>query len=176
MNPTEPTDDARDDTSETGDRRLRPEEQDPRCWKADGWTARVIKNEDDDGWAVEMTSDGQSEPALVGPWTMGRDKKNPKPLDAPSFATLVKGANEMLARHAQQRRAALHRSVATEIDGGARMRVDLDVVPDEDDPHAILTVRDDAGETVTRARVPAGFKLTAASARAWIEKGGASEP
>jgi hypothetical protein len=64
----------------------------PRLWRDDGWTARVIKNEDDDGWAVEMTLVGESEPALIGPWTMGRDKKNPKPLDAPAFHTLVKTA------------------------------------------------------------------------------------
>ncbi|WP_437751477.1 hypothetical protein [Sorangium sp. So ce1389] len=169
-----------DDTDETHDeagqaRRIRPEDQDPKLWKGSGWTARVIKNEDDDGWAVEMTCDGQSEPSLVGPWTMGRDKKNPKPLDASAFATLVKTANEVMARHAQQRRAQLHRSVTTVVEGGARMRVDLDVVPDEDDPHAILTVRDAAGETVTQARVPPDFKLTAESARRWIE-GNASEP
>jgi hypothetical protein len=173
--PGEPTDDPNDETQEAADRRLRPEEQDPKLWKGEGWTARVIKNEDDDGWAVEMTSDGQSEPALVGPWTMGRDKKNPKPLDVAAFATLVKTANEILARHAQQRRALLHRSVVTVVDGGARMKVDLDVVPDEDDPHAILTVRDEAGEVVTRARVSAGFKLTGESARRWIEQGGPSD-
>ena len=45
-----------------------------RLWQLDGWTARVIKNQDDDGWAVEMLKDGEAEPALVGPWTMGRDK------------------------------------------------------------------------------------------------------
>jgi hypothetical protein len=168
--------DATDEThDEPGQRRpLRPEDQDPKLWKGNGWTARVIKNEDDDGWAVEMTCDGESEPALVGPWTMGRDKKNPKPLDVSAFATLVKTANEVRARHLQQRRALLHRSVTTVVEGGARMRVDLDVVPDEDDPHAILTVRDAAGETVTRSRVPADFKLTSESARTWIE-GGAPE-
>jgi hypothetical protein len=52
----------------------------PRLWRDNGWTARVIKNEDDDGWAVAMIKDGEPEPALIGPWTMGRDKKNPKPL------------------------------------------------------------------------------------------------
>jgi hypothetical protein len=51
------------------------------------------------------------------------------------------------------------------------MQVDLDVVPDEDDPHAILTVRDPTGEAVSRARVPANFKLTSESARRWIEAG-----
>ena len=34
-----------------------------RLWRDNGWTARVIKNEDDDGWAVEMTKDGEPEPA-----------------------------------------------------------------------------------------------------------------
>lgn len=55
------------------------------------------------------------------------------------------------------------------------MRVDLNVVPDDDDPHAILTAHDEAGETVLRSRVSAGFKLTAASARTWIERGGTSD-
>src|SRR4051812_48913209 len=155
-------------------RALRPEEQDPKRWIGDGWTARVIKNEDDDGWAVEMTRDGEGEPALVGPWTMGRDKKNPKPIDASAFATLVKTANEVRARHLQQLHAQMHRSVTAVGPDGARMRVDLDVVPDEDDPHAILTVRDQAGETVQRSRVPANFKLTTESARKWIA-GGARE-
>jgi hypothetical protein len=66
-------------------------------WRDKGWTARVIKNEDDDGWAVEMIKDGEPEPALVGPWTMGRDKKNPKPLDVSAFNTLVKTASESCA-------------------------------------------------------------------------------
>ena len=52
-----------------------PKTQEPRLWCGDGWTAQVIKNEDDDGWAVAMIKDGEPEPALVGPWTMGRDKK-----------------------------------------------------------------------------------------------------
>ena len=70
----------------------------PRLMVDDGWTAKVVKNDSDDGWAVEMYKDGQSEPALVGPWTMGRDKKNPKPLDPNAFHTLVKTATEVLAR------------------------------------------------------------------------------
>lgn len=176
MNPNDPTPDATNETPDEGERTrpLRPEEQDPKLWKGDGWTARIIKNEDDDGWAVEMTRDGESEPALVGPWTMGRDKKNPKPIDTSAFATLVKTANEVRARHLQQLHAQLHRDVTIVAPDGARVRVDLDVVPDEDDPHAILTVRDQAGEVVTRSRVPASFKLTAESARRWIE-GGARE-
>ena len=169
MTPTDTTDEAQDDAPL--DRPLRPEEQDPKRWIGDGWTARVIKNEDDDGWAVEMTRDGEGEPALVGPWTMGRDKKNPKPLDTNAFATLVKTANEVRSRHEQHLHAMLHRSVTTTGPEGERLRVDLDIVPDEDDPHAILTARDAAGGVVTRARVAASFKLTSESARKWIAEG-----
>ena len=138
-------------------------------WRGDGWTARIIKNEDDEGWAVEMTRDGESEPALVGPWTMGRDKKNPKPIDSSAFAVLVKGATEVRMRHEQQRRAQLHRSTWATTKSGERVRVDLDIVPDEDDPHAILTVFDpEEGETQTR--VEATFKLTSDSATRWLAR------
>jgi hypothetical protein len=165
------TPDTSDETEDQGPRKLRPEEQDPKRWMGDGWTARVIKNEDDDGWAVEMTADGQSEPSLVGPWTMGRDKKNPKPIDTSSFAALVKGANEILMRHEQQRRAQLHRSVSTTGPDDARLTVDLDIVPDEDDPHAFITVKSDLGEVLSKTRVAPDFKLTADSARKWVVSG-----
>lgn len=153
-----------------GDRAIRVEDQDPAHWKADGWAARIIKNEDDDGWAVEMTRDGELEPALVGPWTMGRDKKSPKPLDSGAFATLVRAANEVRARHVQQRNAQLHRSVTVSTESGERVRVDLDIVPDEDDPHAILSVFDEAGAITSRSRVAADFKLNADSARRWLDR------
>ena len=61
----------------------------PRLWQKNGWIAKVIKNEDDDGWAVEIRKAGVPEPALVSPWVMGRDKKNPKPFDGAAFTTLV---------------------------------------------------------------------------------------
>jgi hypothetical protein len=155
------------------DRPIRAEDQDPAHWKGDGWAARIIKNEDDDGWAVEMTRDGELDPALVGPWTMGRDKKSPKPLDASAFATLVRAANEVRLRHQQQLKAQLHRSVTVTATNGERIRVDLDVIPDDDDPHAILTVFDEAGAVATRSTVPSHFKLTAESARRWLEHPGA---
>lgn len=145
-------------------------EHSDRLWRDDGWIARVVKNIDDDGWAVEMTRVGDSEPALVGPWTMGRDKKNPKPLDVNAFHTLVKTATEVLQRHAQQRRAMLHKSVTVTRDDGARVRVDLDVVPDEDDPHALLRAFDEAGEKIAELRVRADHKLTAKSAEQWLSK------
>jgi hypothetical protein len=141
-------------------------------WKDDGWEARIVKNEDDEGWAVEMTADGELEPALVGPWTMGRDKKSPKPLDAHAFAVLVRGANDVRTRQAQQQKARLHRSVNTTSPGGVRVRVDLDIIPDEDDPHAVLTAFDDAGAVVMRATVAASFVLSEQSARKWLAGGG----
>lgn len=146
----------------------RTSEQTPTLWKGDGWTARVLKSEDDDGWAVAMTCDGESEPSLVGPWTMGRDKKNPKPLDANAFAVLVKTASEVRMRHEQQRRALLHRSVRAVAPDGAMRRCDLDIVPDEDDPHAFLTVFGEDEEVVSKKRVAPTFKLTVESARRWL--------
>ncbi|MQY51494.1 hypothetical protein HCX48_08920 [Rhodocyclus tenuis] len=139
-----------------------------RLWSGKGWTARVIKNEDDEGWAVSMTLDGEAEPALVGPWTMGRDKKNPKPLDAAAFATLVKTASEVLRRHEQARHAQLHKALTLNQATG-RLRITLDIVADEDDPHAFLAAFDAAGDELARVRVDAGFVLSAASASAWVD-------
>lgn len=140
----------------------------PRLWRDNGWTARVIKNEDDDGWAVEMIKQGEAEPALVGPWTMGRDKKNPKPLDTSAFNTLVKTAAEVLRRHEQQRDALLHKRLDVNVQG-QRYAVLLDIVPDDDDPHAFLSALDAAGEELARIRVAASFKLNGSSAAAWVE-------
>ncbi len=143
-----------------------------RLWADDGWTARVIKNEDDDGWAVEMIKDGEPEPALVGPWTMGRDKKNPKPLDAAAFNTLVKTAHEVRRRHEQHLHATLNKSVTVQA-GDTTIVVAMEIIVDEDDPHAILTARDayDASSTLGRIRVEPSFKLTVVSAERWIGSG-----
>lgn len=139
-------------------------EQD-RLWRKNGWTARVIKNEDDDGWAVEMTRQGDAEPALVGPWTMGRDKKNPKPLNAKDFATLVKTAVEVLDRHAQHARAQIHKSVTVLDVEGRRVRVNLDRSTDEEDPRSTYVCIDEAtGERLSEGRLPPTFKLTVAAA------------
>ena len=149
--------------------------QEARLWSDGLWTAEVIKNEDDDGWAVSMTLRGESEPALVGPWTMGRDKKNPKPLDTPAFHTLVKTANEVLRRHEQQLHAQLNKHVFVG-HGTERIRVALRIVPDEDNPHGLLTAQDESGTTLGEARVVPTFKLTATSAEAWVENGYPSKP
>jgi hypothetical protein len=141
-----------------------------RLWRDDGWTARVIKNEDDDGWAVAMIQTGEAEPALVGPWTMGRDKKNPKPLDANAFRTLVKTASEVLRRHEQQRHAMLHKNVTIDLRDES-ITVTLDIVPDDDDPYADLKAFDVYGEQLAHARVSPAYKLSKASAERWAESG-----
>lgn len=142
----------------------------PRLWQGNGWTARVIKNEDDDGWAVAMTPDGQVEPALVGPWTMGRDKKNPKPLDTSAFNTLVKTAAEFVRRHEQQLHATLHQRIEIS-HGDRRVGVELDIEPDDENPSATLRATDAAGELLAEVRVAPSFKLTRASAGAWAAAG-----
>lgn len=139
-------------------------------WRDNGWTAKVIKNEDDDGWAVAMTPDGQVEPALVGPWTMGRDKKNPKPLDTSAFNTLVKTAAEFVRRHEQQLHASLHKQIDISCSAG-RVSVTLDIEPDEEHPSAVLRATDASDEVLGEARVSPGFRLTRASAEAWAEAG-----
>ena len=169
-----------------------PPIQEARTWTGDGWTAQVIKNEDDDGWAVAMTQDGQAEPALVGPWTMGRDKKNPKPLDVNAFHTLVKTAHEFVRRSEQQLHAELHQSItvtarlagstgfglasSVSANSGAagqsvRVTVSLDIEPDEDNPSALLTAQNESGDELAQVRVVPSFKLNRASAVAWVEAG-----
>ena len=144
--------------------------QSPRLGQNERWTARVINNDDDDGWAVAMTLDGAAEPALIGPWTMGRDKKNPKPLDGTAFITLVKTASEFVRRQEQQLHASLHQSLDV-VAGDARVTVLLDIVPDEDNPYATLTAQDEAGDALACVRVPPNFKLNRASATQWVEAG-----
>jgi hypothetical protein len=142
--------------------------QQPRLWRDERWTATVIKNEEDEGWAVAMTLAGEAEPALVGPWTMGRDKKNPKPLDVNAFNTLVKTASEVLRRHEQQLHAQLHKSLKIDTARG-RIQVLLDIVPDEDNPYATLSALDEAGERLAQVRVPADFRFSERSALAWVD-------
>jgi len=150
--------------------------QEARLWCADGWTAKVIKNEDDDGWAVAMIKEGEPEPALVGPWTMGRDKKNPKPLDKHAFGTLVKTASEFVRRHEQQLHASLHQRITVPAKAG-RVSVSLDIVPDDDHPTATLSAHlegDEDGEPLAKVRVSPGFKLNRTSATHWVDGGYAS--
>jgi hypothetical protein len=144
--------------------------QEARLWSDARWTARVIKNDDDDGWAVAMYLAGESEPALVGPWTMGRDKKNPKPLDTAAFHTLVKTAKEFVRRSEQQLHAELNKNVTVTVDG-ERVLVALAIVPDEEGATATLRAEDAFGQALARVSVPPTFKLTVDSAQAWARSG-----
>ena len=107
-----------------------------------------------------MTPDGQVEPALVGPWTMGRDKKNPKPLDSSAFNTLVKTAAEFVRRHEQQLHATLHQSIAI-THKSDRITVTLDIEPDDENPSAMLRAVDASGEPLAAVRVTPGFQAHA---------------
>ncbi len=144
---------------------------DGRTWTAEGWTAQVQKNEHDEGWAVTMTRDGDAEPVLTTHWTMGRDKKSPKPLNVYDFRTLLKGARDVLTRHEAQARQSRHRTVSVTDDGGAGVRVDLDIAADEDDPHAVLSAWSDAGEKLGERRVAPNFKLSSVAAAKWVASG-----
>jgi hypothetical protein len=142
----------------------------PTLCKKSGWTARVIKNEDDDGWAVEIRKDGIPEPVLISPWVMGRDKKNPKPFDGPAFATFVKTASEVLDRSARQRDAAMKKRVDVAWDG-RWYAVFLEQIADEYEPHAILSAVDEQKQTVASFRVAANFKFTRDVANNWARDG-----
>jgi hypothetical protein len=157
-----------DNTSDMQEMQDQPLVQEPRRWQNEQWTAQVIKNDDDDGWAVAMYKDGESEPALVGPWTMGRDKKNPKPLDGSAFITLVKTASEFVRRSEQQLHAQLNQSVT--VNGqDSRVTVLLRIVPDEDNPYAMLSAQDENGDALAEVKVAASFKLNRQTAQAWVD-------
>ena len=143
---------------------------DGRQWSEGGWTASVVRNQDGDGWAVQVRRDAESEPVLLASWATERDGPEPKPLDQAAFNALVRAAAGTLERQVQQLHASLHKRVALSL-GGSRWEVTLDVVPDEYEPHALLAAIDGGGERVAHERVLPDFKLTTASAQAWIEAG-----
>ena len=139
-----------------------------RRWCEGCWTARVIKNEGDDAWAVEMRKNGEPEPALLVPWPEGPDFGTPRPLDQASFDTLLKTASEILQRHERQLRSRLHKRLTVSLPEG-EWEVTLEIVPDEYEPYAVLVAFDADGEQVAQERVMPDFRLTAAAAQAWIK-------
>jgi hypothetical protein len=82
----------------------------------------------------------------------------------------VKTASEVIRRHEQQLHARLHKSVVVSRPEG-RITVTLDIVPDDDDPHALLAAADADGQQLAQVRVRADFRFSATSAEAWIENG-----
>ncbi|MBL8957030.1 MAG: hypothetical protein JNK82_40025 [Myxococcaceae bacterium] len=147
-----------------------PDIMEPGLWRKNGWTARVVRNEDGDGWAVEIHKKGISEPALVSPWVMGRDKVNPKPFDSNAFATFVKTASEVLDRSARQRDQALKKKLAIAWEG-RWYDVTLELVPDEYEPYSVLAAVDDSGATVASHRVDAKLAFNRDFANAWVRGG-----
>ncbi|MBS0357559.1 MAG: hypothetical protein JSR83_27045 [Proteobacteria bacterium] len=136
-----------------------------RLWQEDGWTARVLRS--DGEWSVELRRDGDSEPVLMTPWDLDRDLRNPKPLNYGEFLTLVKSAEEVMQRQRRQLQARLHKRL-TVFAQDAEWDVTLDIVPDEYEPHALLSAFGANGELVAQQRVAPDFKLSPASAREWI--------
>ncbi len=141
---------------------------DGRRWCEGGWTARVIRNESDDDWAVEILRDGEPEPVLLVPWRAGRDEQGPALLDQAAFAALVKSAADILQRHQRQVHTRLHKRLTVSLQG-CQWELRLDIVPDEYEPHALLTAFDESGEQFAQERVRPDFTLTEAVAQAWIE-------
>lgn len=143
----------------------------PTLWTGRGWTAEVVRNEDGGGWALAMTRDDHDEPILVVPWVMGRNKKDPKPLNKADFGTQLKAAKDFLMRREQQRRWAHRVSRDVVCDDGERVRVVFDVIPDETEPQGELVALDTLGEEIARVGCPPGLKLTREVARQWVEGG-----
>lgn len=93
----------------------------------------------------------------------------PPPPDEAAFETLVRSSRQM-AEPAEPRRAGGRplRSVSVTV-RGRQWEVSLRLVPDEYEPHALLTAHGELGEQVAEERVVADFRLTEGVARSWIE-------
>ena len=87
------------------------------------------------------------------------------------FTTQVKAANDFLTRSEYQRRTAYRRSFDVEDRNGAFVRVIFDIEPDEFEPQGELRAVDGLGGELARTPVDPSYKLTRASARAWVQGG-----
>jgi len=144
--------------------------EEDRIWRKRGWIAEIIKNEDGDGWAVSMTREGDVEPAFIAPWTMGRNKKDPKPLNAKDFGTWLKSATEVLGRSQYQNRTAA-RNIQHVYTDGEHLKIIFDVIRDDYEPIGVLTAHDAIGEEVARVETSADYQLTRESAEDWVASG-----
>jgi hypothetical protein len=66
--------------------------------------------------------------------------------------------------------ATLHKSVKIDADGG-RVTVKLDIVPDEDEPYAVLSAYDELGEQLATVNVAPTYKLSVQRAAEWAAGG-----
>ncbi len=140
-------------------------------WSEDGWTARIIDHPDDDGWALAMTRDGDDEPLLVVPWVMGRNKKDPKPLNEADFRTQLKAARDFRTRLMNQQRRAHRKSYLVYDRAEQPVSVVFDIDQDDFEPRGFLTAAGPIGEELARYEVPPGFQLTRTLASRWVEAG-----
>ena len=141
------------------------------CWSGGGWTAEVVQSEDGGGWALAMTHDSHDEPTMVVPWVMGRNKKDPKPLNKLDYAAAVKAAQDFLNRHEQQRRMAHRVSFDVVGDDGGWVRVVFDIIPDEYETEGELVGFSRAGDELARVSCPTSLKLTREVALKWVNEG-----
>lgn len=145
-------------------------------WKDRGWIARIIKREDGDGWAVTMTREGDSEPAFMGPWTMGRNKVDPKPMSQHAFNTWVKSATEFLARSKYQIKTADRNVFTIYTEDNEKLSVAFDIDRGDYESEGVLTACDTFGNEIARCSTDPRFKLTIDSAQEWVDGGFAPPP
>jgi hypothetical protein len=51
----------------------------------------------------------------------------------------------------------------------SRVAVLLRIVPDEDNPYAMLSAQDEVGDALAEVKVAAGFKFNRQTAQAWVD-------
>jgi len=142
-----------------------------REWRDKGWVAQVVENEDGGGWGLAMSREGDDEPVMIVPWVMGRNKKDPKPLNAADFHTQLKAVRDFVTRSEHQRRTAFRKSFDVPDAEGETVRVVFDVEPDEYEATGELVASDLLGTELARISCSAGLRLTRAKARAWVAGG-----
>lgn len=66
--------------------------------------------------------------------------------------------------------ATLHKSVRIDAAAG-RLTIKLDIVPDEDEPYAVLSAYDESGELLAQTQVAPNYKLNVQRASEWAQGG-----
>ncbi len=145
----------------------------PIIWKIHkrGWTAEIIRNEDGGGWAVTMTRDGDEAPVYMAPWTMGRNKVDPKPMSNDAFNTWVKSASEFLMRSQYQSRTTDRKSLTLTTEEGEELTISFDIRRGEYESVGLLKAEDVFGSELVQIEVSPLFTLTTDSARDWVRSG-----